>query len=64
MEKTLNEKEKEDILEYVQGRNDAIEGVLKEDNRSEAYEAGYSSGRDKIKLDNFRDWYTEYKNKN
>ncbi len=57
----FTEEEKADVLEYVRGRNDALDDLPKKDNQSEAYEVGYSSGRNKVNLDTFRDWYTEYK---
>ena len=53
--------DKDSIIEYNQGRNDGFNNVLKEDNESVSYNNGYLSAKNQMKLDNFRDWYTEYK---
>lgn len=53
--------DKDSIIEYNQGRNDGFNNVLKEDNESVSYNNGYSSAKNQMKLDDFRDWYTEYK---
>ena len=53
--------DKDSIIEYNQGRNDGFDNILKEDNESVSYNNGYSSAKNQMKLDDFRDWYTEYK---
>ncbi len=57
--------DKDSIIEYNQGRNDGFDNILKEDNESVSYNNGYSSAKNQMKLDNFRDWYfNKYKANN